>query len=240
MEKINISERTIYDIIGKSKKCKYFKEYIFIAIAFSLVKFRQLSLFSEIHLDFYKKLLFHPKDLYLSDVIQQVNKFSNKKKIIFSRSCQGLDNNMSNEEAGQCLKYTTDFNFSNVFNQNNINNISETIKYIKDKKLNNIVDEYIPDQYHDLYYDIVSVYSKIFKNTDLLVKVFILYLSQNFIEIFNSLKYSIETTQNDPEIMMHQQKIFILILNLYIKSVYDDVNDEEKENINKILFKNMT
>jgi hypothetical protein len=236
----NMKGLTIYDIIEKSKKCKHFREYIFIMVGFTLVKFRQLSTFSEIHLDFYKNFLSHPKNLYLSDVINQVNKFSDKKKIIFSRSCQGLDNNMSNEQAGQCLKYTTDFNFSNVFNQNNINNITETIKYIKDKKLSNIVDEYIPDQYHDLHYDIVCIYSKLFKNTDLLVKVFILYLSQNFIEIFNSLKYSLNLSHNNKEeqkeLMTYQQKIFVLMLNLYIKSVYDSVNDEEKENINKILF----
>jgi hypothetical protein len=233
---------TIFDILKNSNKCKYFKEYIFFMIFFSLVRCRQLSTFSEIHLDFYKNLLSYPKDLFLSDIIEQVNKFSDKKKIIFSRSCQGLDNNMSNEEAGKCLSYTTNFNFSNVFNQNNIDNIIETIKYIKDKKLSNIIDEYIPDQYHDLHYNIVCVYSKIFKNTDLLVKVFILYLSKNFINIFNSLKYSFEITQNNykqqKDMFMHQIKIFILMLNLYIKSVYDVVNDIEKKNINKILLGN--
>jgi hypothetical protein len=211
---------------------------LYYSTSFCLVFFRILSTMSDISLDLLKTYLTTDKPLYLSDIIESINATSDEKKIIFSRSCQGFDQSVSIENAAKCLKYTTEFDLTNVFNQNSVDIITKAILYIKDNNLDNIFNENIGHQDEKLYYDLICILSIDMSNSDIITKIFIVYLKKNYIELYNYFKFNMEIptpTEEKVSLIKYQEKIVLLILNLFIKSVFDKVDDEHKKNISDIM-----
>ena len=205
---------------------------------FHLVFCRILSVMSDITLDFVRSYLMSNKPLYLSDVIKQVNKISDEKKIIFSRSCQGFNSNVSIENAAKCLGHTTEYDLTNVFNQDDGNKITTAIIYIKNNNLDNIFNEDIGDQDTSIYYDLICIFNNKIQKSDIICKIFILFLKKNFIEIYNYFKFNMSIpipTNEKLSIIIYQLKIVLLILNLFVKSVYDKSDNVHKKNISDIM-----
>jgi len=206
--------------------------------SFHLIFCKVLSVMSDISLELLKKSLLSEKPMYLSDIVKLVNKTSADKKIIFSRSCQGFDSEVSIENAAKCLKYTTEFDLTNIFNQNDVSKVILAVDYIQKNNLDNIFNEEIGNQDTTLYYDLLCLITDKIKKSDVVIKIFIIYLKQNFIEIYNYFKYNMSLEiekETKVNYFKYQFKIVILIVNLFIKSVYDKSNSVHKKNIFDIM-----
>lgn len=206
--------------------------------SFHLIFLKVLSVMSSISLELLKNYLTKGRPTYLTDIIKLINKRSERKKIIFSRSCQGFDSNVSIENAAKCLKHSTEFDLTNIFNQNNIEKLIQTVDYIKNNNLDNIFNDEIGDQDTDLYYDLICLINNKIKKSDVIVKIFIIYLKTNFIEIFNYFQSNMSLPINKEEkidYFKYQFKIVLLMINLFIKSVYDKVDHFHKKNILELM-----
>lgn len=229
----------VFDLMEKlDVNVKSFITALFFWTWFHLLHFRIFSIMSAITLNFLKDYLINLKPIYLSDVIRQVVKTSREKRIIFSRSCQGFDPEISIENAAQCLKYTTDYDLTNVFNQNNGTKLTEAITYIKKNKLDDIFDEDVGQQDAKIYTDLICIFSDNVPKSDIISKIFIIYLKRNFIEIYNYFKFNMELPipiHEKSSLIAYQIKTVMLIINLYIKSVYDKTEQIHKKNISDIM-----
>jgi hypothetical protein len=208
--------------------------------SFHLIFCKVLDVMSSISLELLKNSLMSDEPMHLSDIVKLVNKTSREKKIIFSRSCQGFDSEVSIENAARCLKYTTDsdLDLTNGFNQGDINKLILTIDYIKKNNLDNIFDEEIGDQDEGLYYDLICALNNTIRKTDILIKIFVIYLKKNFTEIYNYFKHNMELEAEQEmkvEYIKYQFKIVLLMINLFIKSVYDKTEPVHKKNILDIM-----
>lgn len=206
--------------------------------SYHLIFLKILSIMSNISLELLKNYLTKDTPTHLSDIVKLINKTSGEKKIIFSRSCQGFDSDISIENAAKCLNYSTEFDLTNIFNQNDINKLIQVVDYIKNNNLDNIFNEEIGDQDTDLYYDLICLINNKIKKSDIIIKIFIIYLKTNFIEIFNYFQSNMSLPINKEEkkdYFKYQFKIVLLMINLFIKSVYDKVDHFHKKNILELM-----